>query len=113
DMEPKIFDHRGMARGPKKGRRRGLEQENRLFLGEWIRALGTRPVEIVRHTGINEGYLSELISGKKRNPSIALLSEIADFLEIPLGYLRVPPPDREFMQKAANMDPALLSRLLK
>ena len=112
-MDTKIPDHRGMAGRPRKARKRTITADTSFYIGEWIRALGHRPVDIVRHTGINEGYLSELISGKKRNPSAATLIDIADFLGIPMSYLRQPPPDREFMQTAANMDPAVLNRLLR
>lgn len=107
-------DHRFMVGRPRNAPRRpqrGHTARGGLFIGEWIRALGYRPVDVVRATGVNEGYLSELISGKKRNPSVSLLADIADFLGIPMGLLRRPPPDQEFIREAAAIDPAILSRL--
>ena len=82
-----------------------------LFIGQWIRALGHRPVDVVRATGINEGYLSELIAGRKKNPSAVVLLENATFLNIPIQYLFRPPPDQKFLQEAAAIDPAVLAKL--
>jgi len=69
------------------------------------------PAEVVRATGINEGYLSQLISGEKKNPSGRTLLLISGHLGIPMGLLYEPPPDREFIEKAGKIDPAILSRL--
>ena len=68
-------------------------------------------MDVVRATKINEGYLSELISGKKKNPSADALYKIADFLEIPLDYLYRLPPDRAFIEEAAKFDPSVLAKL--
>jgi transcriptional regulator with XRE-family HTH domain len=84
----------------------------KLYVGEWIRALGLKQVEVVRGTRINEGYLSELVSGKKRNPSYDILCQIADFLGIPVSYFGRPPPDRGFIEEAADLDPKVLAKLL-
>jgi hypothetical protein len=82
-----------------------------LFIGQWIRAMGHKPAEVTRAIGLNEGYLSELISGAKRNPGGTVLMDIADFLRIPVDYLRRPPPSREFLEQASILDPAVLLRL--
>jgi transcriptional regulator with XRE-family HTH domain len=52
--------------------------------------LHKRPIDVVRGTEINEGYLSQLISGKKKNPSGLILAQIADFLGIPMSYFYRP-----------------------
>lgn len=88
------------------------KQFRKLFIGEWVRALGFRQVEIVRATRINEGYLSELINGNKKNPSFDVLNQIADFLGIPVSYFNRAPPDREFMKEAAELDPKVLAKLM-
>lgn len=82
-----------------------------LYLGPWIRACKTTPAEVSRGTGINEGYLSQMISGKKDNPSGAKLSLIADFLEIPLGNLYKPPPPAAVLDQIADFDPKVIARL--
>lgn len=103
-----LSDHGGMTVKPRAQARR----IRKLFVGEWIRALGFRQVEVVRATGINEGYLSELVSGSKKNPSFEYLNEIAEFLGIPVSYFNRAPPDREFMQEAAELDPKVLAKLM-
>lgn len=101
----------GVPQTPKKPHWKTSADEP-LYIGQWIRALGVRQIDVVRATGMNEGYLSELCSGKsKKNPSRALLQSIADALDIPVDYLRRPPPDQHFIQQASQIDPAIISRL--
>ena len=82
-----------------------------LFVGPWIRAHGKRPSEVARGTGINEGYLSSIISGKKKNPSTEKLALIADFLKMPLGDLYKAPPPQAVLDQVAKYDPAVILRL--
>lgn len=83
-----------------------------LYIGQWIRALRMRQVDVVRATGMNEGYLSELCSGKTdKVPGSALLADIAEALGIPMDYLYKAPPTQDFIQEAASIDPAVLARL--
>jgi transcriptional regulator with XRE-family HTH domain len=105
-----LSDHGAMA-GKLPTRRGPQRQFRKLFVGEWIRALGFRQVDVVRATGINEGYLSELINGTKKNPSFEVLNQIADFLVIPVSYFNRAPPDREFIAEAAGLDPRIIARL--
>lgn len=101
-----------MAGKPKNRRAAPQRQFRKLYIGEWIRALGVRQVDVVRATRINEGYLSELISGGKKNPSFDVLNQVADFLGVPVSYFNRPPPDREFITEAAELDPKVLARLM-
>lgn len=56
-------------------------------------ALGRKAGEVAAKAGINEGYMSELVSGKKRNPSTDKLIAISDELGISISALfRRPPP---------------------
>jgi transcriptional regulator with XRE-family HTH domain len=82
-----------------------------VFVGQWIRALGKRPRDVARATEINEGYLSELVNGKKKNPSPANLAAIAEFLAIPMHYLYRLPPPKETLEQLAGFDPGTISRL--
>lgn len=83
-----------------------------LFLGEWIRALGKSQKDVATAAGMSEAYLSQLISGRRTNPSAGALLDIAKYLGIPLQSLYQPPPDREFLDQARQLDPALLNRLV-
>lgn len=107
---PKIW---AMAQKPAIARRRAKPVPPPLYIGEWIRSLGRTPAEVSRGIGRNEGYLSQLISGQKKNPSLGLQQEIADQLGIPPEYLRRPPPDKDFIDQARTLDPAVLDRLRK
>lgn len=110
-MDNAHHDHRGMGQRPAKRRTASSTQFRPLYIGQWIRALHKRPRDVSKGTGINEGYISQLISGEKKNPSGAKLALIAEYLDIPLGYLYRPPPGQEFLEEAATLDPAILSRL--
>lgn len=82
------------------------------FVGDWVRALGRRQVDIVRATGMNEGYLSQLISGKKNNPTPAILMEIADAIGLrPYTLFYQPPPDPKTIEQVAGIDPSVMAQL--
>ena len=82
-----------------------------LYVGQWIRALGKTPAEVSKGAPVNEGYLSSVISGSKKNPSEAWLGDVAAFLGIPTHLLRQPPPDPDMLQQLRGIDPAILGRL--
>lgn len=105
---PKIL---GMPQKPVKARRKPRPAAPPLHIGEWIRALGMRPADIARATGRNEGYLSEIINGKKTRPSLGLQKEIADAMGIPMQYFLMAPPPREVVEQAGALDPTVLARL--
>ena len=50
-------------------------------------ALGLHQNEMARAAGLNSGYLSELISGKKDNPGIENVLKIATRFNVSLNYL--------------------------
>lgn len=110
-MKPDGADYRGMAKQKPRRKSPISRQFRLLYIGQWIRALGARPVDIAKTTGINEGYLSELINGRKKNPSGHTLAVISDFLGIPMSYLYRPPPSQDVIESVSEMDPAVLSRL--
>jgi len=80
-------------------------------LGQWITRLGRKPGEVAKGIGISEPYLSELISGKKKNVSFSIIANIADELGIPIDALRRPPPRFEAVQSVADLSPDVLRRL--
>jgi transcriptional regulator with XRE-family HTH domain len=82
-----------------------------LFIGQWIRAMDCTPAEVAHGTGINEGYLSEIISGKKKNPSDAIRQLIADFIKVPLASFYQLPPSSTLIDQVAEYDPELVARM--
>ena len=108
DRRAFLLNHAAMVGRPRKE----PSKARKLFIGEWISALGHRPVDVVKATGIDPGYLSKLIKGEKRNPSLKTLADIADFLAITIdSFYRLPPP-KDFIAQVENLDPRLLARLM-
>jgi len=66
----------------------------KLYIGEWIETLGRKQVDIARAAELNEGYLSQLVSGDKKNPSADVLLRVSSALGVPLQalYSQPPPP---------------------
>jgi len=50
-------------------------------------ALGLKQKDMAREAGLNSGYLSELISGKRDNPGIDIIIKIAIRFNVNLNYL--------------------------
>ena len=82
-----------------------------LYIGEWIRVLGRKQVEIMRLTGINEGYLSQLVNRERINPSADILATIAEALGIDVQALYRPPPSRAAIDEIGSLDRAQLAQL--
>ncbi len=61
-------------------------------LREWLTALGVSQAKLAEDAHINEGYLSELVSGKKQNPSRDMQKRIGDALKIRPTLLWTLPP---------------------
>jgi transcriptional regulator with XRE-family HTH domain len=84
----------------------------KLFLGEWLSALGIKPVTVAKEVGLTESYLSGLISGvEKVNPSSHLMFEISEYLGISVNQLYRPPPPRQALQAIETLPPAVVGRL--
>lgn len=110
-MEQNPPHYRPMAKRPRKPVQPFKRTFRLLYVGQWIRALGKRPRDVVNATGINEGYLSELVNGRKKNPSAHTLIQIAGYLEIPVDYFYRPPPSQELLEQLSEFDPLVVSRL--
>ena len=86
-----------------------------LFVGEWIAQSGRRPTEIAAAVDITDAYLSELISGKKKNPAAHVLRAISEVLGITVNDLYRKPPTQGQIDRLKSLSPAeaaILSRLL-
>lgn len=68
----------------------------RLYIGPWIVFMGKTQAEVSRESGVNEGYLSQLISEKyAKDPRLSMLDALADAIGIETRALFAPPPPRE------------------
>src|SRR5688572_26969129 len=95
----------------RKGSRSRTGARRPLFIGLWLHRLGLRQTDIAEAAKITEGYLSQLISGERDNPSAAVLFAIAAAMGIDPKWLYEPPPDRSVVAAASNLPLDLLLRL--
>ena len=89
-----------------------LEGE-KFYLGEWLEALDIKPAKLAIEAEVNEGYLSQLISGDKTNPSPTYVRKLAAVLDIPWRALFDPPPTAATMDAINRYGPKLLERLAR
>ena len=89
------------------------KETDRIFLGEWLIALDMKAAELARNTGINEGYISQIVNNQKDNPSSKMVHALALGLGIPAKLLYEPPPTKEALRDAAKYGIELLVRLNK
>lgn len=86
-----------------------------LHVGEWVAQSGRQQEDIAEAAGLTNAYLSELISGKKKNPSIHIVRAICDELGIKIDDIYRKPPSRAQLDRLKNLSPtdaATISRLL-
>lgn len=85
---------------PKKRKPRSTEPGSgtgsQLHIGQWIAFMGLTQAEVARESGVNEGYLSQLISGKyDKDPRVSMLDALSDAIGVETRALFGPPPPRE------------------
>lgn len=97
----------------KRGRTIYPRTGRKLYLGEWLARLKKKPAELARAVKVSPGYISELISGAKPSPSIALLLAISDFLGLTVNDLYLPPPPLSATEAVDNLNPAQLATLAR
>jgi transcriptional regulator with XRE-family HTH domain len=97
------YDHMPSVRRP---------QYKKLHLGEWLARLNVKQADLARDVEVSEPYLSNLISGKKLNPSINLLLRISDQLGLSVNDLYKQPPSISSLEDLKNFSPAVIQKLL-
>lgn len=84
-----------------------------LYVGAWIRARNFKPAEVAKNAPINEGYLSEIISGKKKNPSRQMLARIASYIGVKVSDFDRPPPSAKLLDQLSDFDPETIADLIR
>ena len=69
-------------------------QFRKLHIGPWLARLDRSQAEAADAVGVSKPYMSELISGKKKNPGYQVLHDLAAWLGITIDDLFRPPPDK-------------------
>lgn len=82
-----------------------------LYIGQWMSRLGRKPSEVAKATKINEGYLSQLISGEKNNPSGRTLYMISTELGVSINALYEKPPEMDVTGRVQHLSPQQLEAL--
>jgi transcriptional regulator with XRE-family HTH domain len=97
DAETDSIKPARMGKTPKKTKPRRVPTRTRtLYLGQWLAVLGRKQGEVAEAIGMNEGYMSSLISGKYgREPGTQLILDISEELGISVNALFSPPPSRD------------------
>jgi len=97
----------------------GPDNKGPLRLGAWLLAFGMTKTTLSKGSGVSLPYISQMISGTKRNPSEGMLIDIADYLfpDVPederVSYLYRSPPDQTFVRTARDLNPDLLRRIMR
>lgn len=101
---------------PRPRQNRPARPPRQLQLGPWLDRLGRKQVEAAKAAGVTAGYISDLVSGKKPNPSPGVLLDISEWLGLTVNDLYVMPPPENAVAAAGQMPPsqmAALGRLLQ
>lgn len=85
--------------------------EHKLYIGEWIKALGLKQIDIARKAGLKKSYFNLLCSRKRDNPSLNVLQAIADAMELNILDLQKPPPPSQSIDHIQNIPIDLIERL--
>ena len=82
-----------MAKTAKKRKKYQPKAERAPKLGKWMAALGVKAVDISKHLGCSEAYLSNLINNRvEKNPSIYFMLDLSDYLGVGINELFEDPP---------------------
>lgn len=87
-----------------------------LHLGAWLIRLGRTQAEAAEVAGVKPGYISELVSNKKQNPSQGVLLDISEWLGLTVNDLYTAPPPMDAVEAHGQMpasQQAALGRLLQ
>jgi transcriptional regulator with XRE-family HTH domain len=78
----------------------------RLYVAEWIMALGYRQNEIATRAGVSESYITHLKkqdTEEARNPSFAVIHDIVMALGIPVDFILRQPPESDDIEAMRSL----------
>lgn len=66
-----------------------------LYIAEWLDRVNMTPADLRRASGLSEGYISALISGKHgKNPTLDALRRVVRAIGVPVWALFLPPSEK-------------------
>lgn len=84
-----------------------------IYLQEWLEAVGAKPADVARAAAVGESYISNIIAGRKENPSAHVLLAISEHLGITVNDLYRRPPPESSLSHLTSLSPAALDALLR
>jgi transcriptional regulator with XRE-family HTH domain len=84
-----------------------------IYLNQWLEALEMDQKTLVERTGLSQGYLSNIGSGRRGNPTMASLHAIATAMGISFNDLFRPPPSDAAMSELQELSPSAGKALLR
>jgi len=88
------------------------KQIRKLYLNQWLVRLGKRPVDLAKHLGVGQPYITNLGKGTKSNPSVPILLEMSEFLGITVNDLFKEPPKARSVEELRGYSPSAVRQLL-
>jgi transcriptional regulator with XRE-family HTH domain len=88
----------------------------RLYVAEWIAALGYRQNEIAARADVSESCITHLRkqdTEKARNPSFAVIHGIAMALGIPVDFILRQPPESDDIEAMRSLPGAVVHLLTR
>lgn len=89
----------------------GHIKEPKLFIGEWIEALGLKQKDIAKASGVKKSYLNLLCKRKRDNPSLDILIAIANAMNLTIKDLQTCPPPAASIEAIRDIPSALIERI--
>jgi hypothetical protein len=78
-------------------------QNFELHLGPWLKLFEVSETEAAKAGGCGQSYISNLIAGRKENPSALILLRISEYLGITVNDLYRMPPNRADVEPVINL----------
>jgi len=82
-----------------------------LYIGEWIKVLRLKQKHVAAASGVSAPYLNQLIKGGKDNPTVKMLSKIADAMDLTVKDLQTMPPSAAELEAIQRVPASLAERI--
>lgn len=84
-----------------------------LRLGAWLEFFGLGPTKVAEETGVSQPYISNLVAGRKKDPSALKLLLISRFLGVTVNDLYEEPPRRSDVEAVQRLSSQAQATILK
>jgi transcriptional regulator with XRE-family HTH domain len=85
----------------------------KLYLAEWLEVLGHSQTDAAEVAGVGQSYISNIIAGRRPNPSTFVLLRLSEWLGITVNDLFEPPPDDAIVKAIRGLSPGAHDALMR